>query len=123
MDECKDLVRKTRNKDAQADIIERIAPISKVTVNELADSINFESRFDELIERLPLYDILLMPGMVQNFDLWDLTNRVLKIANNKYRFLAPVTTPILSAIRYRYDYGDNWNIKNIAIDCYDSRNQ
>lgn len=27
--------------------------------------------FDELIERRPFYNILLMPGMAQNFNLWD----------------------------------------------------
>ena len=48
-------------------MIKRIV-ITEVTITELADSITFEGGFDELIERLPIYDILLMPGMIQNLD-------------------------------------------------------
>lgn len=64
-------------------MIKHIAPISEVTVKELEDSIHFEGGFDELIERIPLCDILLMPGMDQNFDSWDFSNRrILKECKN-----------------------------------------
>jgi DNA-binding CsgD family transcriptional regulator len=121
-DECRELEKKTGNKDAKADMTKRIAPITDVTVKELADSISFEGGFDELIERLPLYDILLMPGMAQNFELWDFSNKkILKTSEQDNMCLAPVTTPILNAIRYWYDYGDDWNVKITATVCYESK--
>lgn len=100
----------------------RIAPITEVTIKELEDSISFGGSFDELIERLPIYDILLMPGMIQNFDLWDFSNRrIFKDSEKEERCLAPVTTPILTELRYWYDYGDDWNVKITATACYDTK--
>ena len=122
MDECRRLAERTGNKDAKADMIKRIAPITDVTVKELTDSIAFEGGFDELIERLPLYDILLMPGMIQNFDSWDFSNRRMRKDFEKEDMcLAPVTTPICKSIRYWYDYGDDWNVKITATACYDTK--
>ncbi len=120
--ECQELAEITGDKDAKADMIKRIAPITEVTVKELEVSIHFGGGFDELIERLPLYDILLMPGVKQNFDAWDFSNRrVLKHAEKEDGCLAPVTTPILNALHYWYDYGDNWNVKITATACYDTK--
>ena len=102
----------------------RIAPISDVTIKELEDSIQFESGFDELIERLPLCDILLMPDATQNFDSWDFSNRRrFKDYENEELCLAPVTSPILNAIHYRYDYGDNWSVKITAMDSYNTKKE
>lgn len=39
-DECRDLAKKTGNKDVKTDMIKRIAPITEVTVKELVDSIH-----------------------------------------------------------------------------------
>ncbi len=39
---------------------------------------SFAEWFDELIERIPLYDILLMPGIKQNYDSWIFLNGVLR---------------------------------------------
>ena len=123
-EETKDLVDKTGDEDAKADKIKRIAPIEEVTIDELMNSICFEGGFDELIERIPLYDILLMPDAKQDFDAWNFINRrVLKDAEKEYRCLAPATTPILSAIRYWYDYGDNWNVRITATDCYETKQE
>ena len=120
--ESKKLAIKSGNKDAQANIKKRIAPIKDVTVKELADSIYFEGGLDELIERIPLCDILLMPGMEKNFDSWSFMNRrMLKACENEERCLAPATAPILNALDYWYDYGDDWNVKITATACYDSR--
>ncbi|MEG1716980.1 MAG: hypothetical protein RR275_09240, partial [Lachnospiraceae bacterium] len=81
-----------------------------------------EGGFNELIERLPIYDILLMPGMIQNFDSWDFSNRlILKNSEKEEICLAPVTSPILNAIRYWYDYGDDWNVKITATAYYETK--
>lgn len=122
MDECRKLAERTGNKDAKTDMIKRIAPIAEVTIRELADSISFEGGFDELLERLPIYDILLMPDMIENFDSWDFSNRrTLKNSEKEAMCLAPITTPILKEIRYWYDYGDDWNVKITATACYDTK--
>ncbi len=122
MDECRILAEKTGNKDAKADQIKRIAPITEVTIKELEDSISFGGSFDELIERLPIYDILLMPGRIQNFDAWDFSNRrTRKDSEKEEGCLVQVTTPILTELRYWYDYGDDWNVKITAIACYDTK--
>jgi len=124
MDESRKLVEKTGDNEAKADMTKRIAPITDVTIKELADSIDFGGSFDELIERLPLYDVLLMPGMIQNFDSWNLSNRkTLKNSEKEEICLAPVTSPILNAIHYWYDYGDNWNVKITATTCYKTKKQ
>jgi hypothetical protein len=121
-DECEKLKVKTGNKDAKANMIKRISPISDVTVTELADSIHFPGGFDELIERIPLYDILLMPGIKQNYDSWIFLNGAIwnKCRNDK-KCLAPVTIPILNNLHYSYDYGDGWNVKITATACYESK--
>lgn len=81
-----------------------------------------QKEIKNLIERLPLYDVLLMPGMEQNFDSWSLSNeKAWEDANNEIRCLAPVTMPILNAICYRYDYGDNWSVRITATSCYDTK--
>jgi hypothetical protein len=124
MDESRELVKKTGDKEAKADRIKRIAPITEVTIKELSDSIYFGAGFDELIERLPLYDVLLMPNKEQNFDLWDFSNRkTLRNAKKEDRCLAPVTTPILNRMYYCYDYGDDWKVKIVATACYETKNK
>ena len=63
-----------------------------------------------------------MSGMSQNFESWDFSNRrILKDCESKKMCLAPVTTPILNAIHYWYDYGDDWNVKITAIACYETK--
>ena len=124
MDESRELVKKTGDKEAKADRIKSIAPITEVTIKELSDSIYFGAGFDELIERLPLYDVLLMPNKEQNFDLWDFSNRkTLRNAKKEDRCLAPVTTPILNRMCYCYDYGDDWKVKIVATACYETKNK
>lgn len=121
--ESKKLAKKTGNKDAKANLIKGTAPIRDVTVKELENSIYFEGGFDELIERIPLYDILLMPGMEQNFDLWDFMNRRTRKDCEDIECLAPVTNPILHALHYWYDYGDNWSVKITATACFNTRQE
>ncbi|WP_367567943.1 hypothetical protein [Lacrimispora sp.] len=117
--ECKELAEKSGDKADKADMIKRIVPITDVTVRELEDTISFDGAFDELIERLPLYDILLMPDEKQDFNAWHFANgRILKKIESDQACLAPVTTPILKELRYWYDYGDNWNIKITAVKVY-----
>ena len=118
-DENKELTERTGNKDSRTDPIKYMAPITEVTLKELSESIYFGGVFDELIERLPLYDLLLMPGVGQDFEAWDDFNRrILKEIEKKDICLAPVTSPILNMLHYRYDYGDNWNVKIVATACY-----
>lgn len=120
-DENKTLREKTGNKEAEADKVKRVAPITEVTLNELKDTISFDEGFDELIERLPLYDILLMPDMEQNFEQWYFVNRIIsKQSKTNPMCLAPLTLPILKEMRYWYDYGDNWNVKITALEVFET---
>ncbi len=104
------------------ELIERIAPTSDMTLKELAASRKLSGAFDELIERILLYDILLMPGMEQTFDSWYFSNRrTLQNCDSKEEGMAPVTTPILHALHYWYDYGDDWNVRITATACYETK--
>lgn len=99
----------------------KISGGSEVTLRELGEKIYFEGGFDELIERLPIYDLLLMPGIEQSADSWNSANKkALKICEKEALILAPITSPCLHAIRYWYDYGDNWNVKISAVACYET---
>lgn len=118
------LEEKTGNKDAKPDRIKRIAPITEVTVRELQDTISFQGGFDEFIERIPLYDILLMPEVEQDFDAWHFRNR--SIGGDEEPDageFVPVTTPILKELCYKYDYGDGWNVKITAAKMYETKEE
>ena len=118
-DEDKALKEKMDNNEGKADKIKRVAPIAEVTIKELTDTISFEGGFDELIERLPLYDLLLMPGMEQDFEQWHFINHIVsKQSKADPMCLAPMTMPILKELRYWYDYGDNWNVRIAASDVF-----
>lgn len=122
--ENKTLAVKTGNKHAEADKIKRIVPITEVTVKELQDTICFDGGFDEFIERLPLFDILLMPGAEQDYDAWYFKSRsTLKQCESDQMCLAPLTTPILKELRYCYDYGDDWTVKITATEMYATKEE
>lgn len=121
-DENKALAGEIGNENTKTGRIKRVAPITEVTVEELRDTISFDGDFDELIERLPLCDILLMPEMEQNFEEWHFTNHIiLKQCKSEPMCLAPVTTPILKELHYWYDYGDDWNVRIVATDVYTTK--
>lgn len=119
-DEKQSLNSKQNKDNSKQDDIKRVAKINDVTLDELSDTIMFEGGgFNQLIERLPLYDILLMPGMKQDFATWYFDSRVvLRQCQQEEEILAPVTFPILKELLYWYDYGEDWKVKIVASEVY-----
>lgn len=91
--------------------IEKVIPVEEITIDELYRSIFFEGRFEELVERIPLCDILLKSDTVQDFTSWKVNmKRVLKNCEKESDIRMPLTYPIVKTLKYAYDYGDDWNV-------------
>ena len=91
--------------------IEKVIPVEETTIDELYRSILFEGRFEELVERIPLCDILLKSDAVQDFTSWKVNmKRVLKNCEKERDIRMPLTYPIVKTLKYANDYGDDWNV-------------
>ena len=89
-------------KDCESDGIRIIktAPILSLTVRELMNSISFDSALDELLERLPVAEVLGVKGAeLAEFE---------EIKNwTEERIFKPATDKLI----YNYDFGDNWIVE------------
>lgn len=112
----------TGDTSANASFVKRTAPIEDVTVAEMTDTLGIDMDFAQLLERLPLYDILLMPGVEQNYDKWYSDNEVIfgDIAE-KAQYMMPPTMPILKKLRYTYNFGADWEVVITAEALYPTK--
>jgi hypothetical protein len=93
-------------------------------IDELEDKVDFAGGFNELIERLPIFDLLLTQGVEPDYDSWHFRNdSTLKQCENDQPCLMPPTTPILTELCYRYDYGDDWKVKIVATKMYATKEE
>lgn len=78
----------------------KTAPILELTIRELMNSISFDSALDELLERLPVAEVLGVKGAeLAEFE---------EIQNwTEERILKPATDKLV----YNYDFGDNWIVE------------
>lgn len=121
-EETERLRKETGDKTANASFIKRTAPIEDVTVAEMTASIGMDMAFTTLLERLPLYDVMLMPEEAQDYEKWYADNEVIfgDIAE-KAMYMMPPTKPILKKMRYEYDFGAGWAVTITVTDCYQTK--
>jgi len=92
---------KDKNDDEKEGIrIIKKAPILELTIRELTNSISFDFALDELLERLPVAEVLGVKGAeLAEFE---------EIKNwTEERIFKPATDKMI----YNYDFGDNWIVE------------
>lgn len=89
-------------------------PVEKATIQQM--SFGFESGMDELLERLPLIQVLL-PEFVKEDE--NLRERIsfLQKRQEKTDEELPVI-PVAKNLTYAYDYGDGWEVDIKMTGCY-----
>ena len=89
-------------KDCESEGIRIIktAPILSLTVRELTNSISIDSALDELLERMPVAEVLGVKGeeLVEFEEIKNWTEE---------RIFKPATDKLI----YNYDFGDNWIVE------------
>lgn len=98
-----------RTKDSPKNIkdplkILRKAPILDLTINELKDSISFDTNLFELMEKLEIRQIIGASGSpLAEFD---------DLVNDKEHLLSGILpNPVTNKLLYNYDFGDNWIVE------------
>ncbi len=89
-------------------------PIEDATIQDLAFS--FEGRLDELLERIPLIELMIPEGIKEDDDLSDRIDFLLNL-QAKTKENMPVV-PVTKELIYAYDYGDGWEVNIRLTDCY-----
>lgn len=88
--------------------------IGKATLQEL--EMGFEGRMDELLERLPLIQLLLPQG---SCEYEDLSHRLEVLQNRQEDAMEELPViPVAHKLIYTYDYGDGWEVNIKLKDCY-----
>lgn len=109
-------------------------PLKDATTKEVAQSVHFESPFNQILERLKITDLLLPEGkecpdpdvwrhavMAANYyliNLLDEKNLAGRQSDPLLLHLEPLLFPAVDEIIYAYDYGDNWHVSIRMTDCF-----
>lgn len=104
---------KEEGKDPES-IPEPVIPIEDATIQDLA--FYFEGRMDELLERIPLIELMIPEGIKEDDDLSDQIDFILNL-QAKTKENMPVV-PVTKELVYAYDYGDGWEVNIRLTDCY-----
>jgi len=78
----------------------KTAPILSLTVRELTNSISIDSALDELLERLPVAEVLGVKG-----------SELAKFEEIKSWTEEGIFKPATDKLIYNYDFGDNWIVE------------
>lgn len=118
-DEYYDRVKREGKGEKDRPRVKKEIPIREATVRELATSIAFEGSFMALLERLPIDQILLLPGEEALPD-----NTWKRFVETGYRhftghplshhlgtYIYPAIVPFAHELIYNYDFGDDWRIR------------
>ena len=109
---------KEQGKDPES-VEDRIVPIGEASIRDMEQG--FEGRLDELIERLPLVEIL-RPEKSKKYG--DLKTRIAFLSRRQEKEEDELPAiPVTDMIRYEYDYGDAWEVNIRITDCYYTMNR
>ena len=92
----------------------KMIPIEEATIQEL--SYGFEGGMDELLERIPLIELMIPEGIKEDRDINDKIAFLQKRQEMEEKDL-PVL-PVTDELIYAYDYGDGWEVKIRLKECY-----
>jgi len=110
-DQYYERTKDSKNKENDSRQIVRRAPILELTIEELRNSISFNSVFDELLERCEVREIL---GSKE-----DKLAEFSDFSNNTF---GEINLPVTDKLIYNYDFGDNWVVEITKIDNYEENN-
>ncbi len=108
-------------------------PLITASIDQVLDAIAFGPMFDELIERLPLTDILCVPGLRKhglaavrkyaekvtldfelNQAIDDYPHKIFRSTSKEQEYLSMFDVPakpVANRLWYYYDYGDDWKVQ------------
>lgn len=77
----------------------------------------FQGQMTEMIERLPLAEVLIPAKACESEDILERINDLQKRQKMQSKVNLPVI-PVAKKLNYAYDYGDGWKVDVILEDCY-----
>ena len=89
-------------------------PVGEATIEDLEPG--FEGRMDELLERIPLIELLIPEGVGEDKGFRDKLKFLIKRQENSDDNLSVL--PVTKELIYKYDYGDGWEVSIKLTDCY-----
>lgn len=103
-----------RQKEGGKKPIDRIKPIDQATIFDVG--YGMQGRMDELIERIPLVELMMPEGVKK---VKNLKKRLKELAADQEKTVYDLPViPLTSELIYAYDYGDGWEVKIRLKDCY-----
>lgn len=91
----------------------RQVPIEKATISDVQQG--FEGRMDELLERIPLIQLLLPKDSKENA-AYEQVPFIAKLQEKSDENLSVV--PLSKELIYAYDFGDGWEVKITCEECF-----
>lgn len=89
-------------------------PMREATIQDF--QYGFDGSLDELLERIPVVNLLLPNGMIIDEKIYE---RVAEICEEqKITLMELPVMPVTDEIIYAYDYGDGWEVSIKMTDCY-----
>lgn len=95
-------------------ITKKSIPITEATIEDFQYS--FGESLDELLEKIPVANLLVPQGMVIDEEALKRMNEVCDKQRKSFDEL--MVMPITDEIIYEYDYGDGWQVSIKMSDCY-----
>lgn len=92
----------------------KMKPVAEATIADIEPG--FEARMDELLERLPLIELLVPQAIKVADNILDQIHFLQKY-QEKTEDELPVI-PVAHELIYAYDFGDGWEVKITLTDCY-----
>lgn len=89
-------------------------PVEEATIEDF--QYGFTARLDELLERLPIVNLLVPKGIEVDDKIYAGIEELEK--NQKDSMVELPTLPITDKLIYEYDYGDGWAVNITMTDCY-----
>ena len=104
------------NAAANEDMIEH--SLGNTAIQEMM--FDYQGGMDELLERIPLIELMIPEGIKDDPAVYDRIKFLLKQQEEDDKDLSVL--PVAHELTYEYDYGDGWEVKITLEDCYYTKN-
>ncbi len=92
---------------------------AKLTIDDM--EMGFPGRMNELLERLPLKELLVPQQVAVDENTFEAIRLLAKKQEDEKKELPVI--PVAGELVYNYDYGDGWSVKIRMTDCYYTKNR
>lgn len=100
------------NAAANEDMIEH--SLENIVIQEMM--FDYQGGMDELLERIPLIELMIPVGIKDNPAVYDRIQFLIKQQEEDDKDHSVL--PVARELTYEYDYGDGWEVKITLEDCY-----